>query len=337
MVADGPRETVSQIVCVVHLSDGERIRSYRKVIEEHLFNASLLREALDDTLAARQNALIGKRDPDSALGCANVVVKTSDAEPGLIDGIRAEGMNVAEDDALIYAYRSCIVSKAVGGESGSPEAAGIRIVEVVAVVEVVDRGCPESIGVEVETATELVVIDAAFISTGREGSIRDVARGNVLQHALRRGAPRTHGYDRFWKDALTRSCAAVCIEGFVQPDLIAEALAQYLRKVRSVYRTGEAVCGIREIPDAIRIRGNADGAGLNALDEVLALIVAEEEDLVLTNRSTDGATVLVLMEGRTLRGEVVPCVQMRVAKELEDISMWSHPQCLPTGQASGQV
>src|ERR1700730_6071251 len=36
MVADGPRETVSQIVCVVHLSDGERIRSYGKPVEEHL-------------------------------------------------------------------------------------------------------------------------------------------------------------------------------------------------------------------------------------------------------------------------------------------------------------
>src|SRR5258705_8288535 len=122
MVADSPRQTVSQIVCGVHLSDGERIRSYRKAVEEHLFNASLLREALDDTLAARLNALIGKRDADTTLGCSDVVVETSDAEPGLIDGIRAEGMDVAEDDGLVYANRGRIVSEAVGGESGTSEA-----------------------------------------------------------------------------------------------------------------------------------------------------------------------------------------------------------------------
>jgi len=128
MVADGPRETVSQIVCGVHLSDGERIRSYRKAVEEHLFNASLLREALDDTLPSRLNALIGKRDADTALGCANVVVQTSDAEPGLIDDLHAECMDGAKDDGLVYANRSCIVSEAVAGESGTSETAGIWIV-----------------------------------------------------------------------------------------------------------------------------------------------------------------------------------------------------------------
>ena len=99
-------------------------------------------------------------------------------------------------------------------------------------------------------------------------------------------------------------------------DLIAETLSEDLGKMRPVDCSRKRRCRTK-VAVSIRHRRHVDNAGLDALNEALALVIDEEENFLLPNWSSEGAAILILMEGRTLGREVVPCVQMRVAKELE--------------------
>ena len=70
---------------------------------------------------------------------ADLVIKARNAETSLVDRANTEGMNVAENQHLIDARGDCIVREAVARQRGSAQAAGIWIIQVVAIVEVVDR------------------------------------------------------------------------------------------------------------------------------------------------------------------------------------------------------
>jgi hypothetical protein len=139
VVASRARERVGQVVVAVDLRERERVGPDGEAVEEKTFDSGLRLETLNDALTACLNALIGKRDAYSAFGFANVVVQACDAEADLVDRLRAKCMDVAEDERLVDTEGCGVVSKAVAGKRGTAQPARIRVVEVVAVVEVVDR------------------------------------------------------------------------------------------------------------------------------------------------------------------------------------------------------
>jgi hypothetical protein len=103
-------------------------------------------------------------------------------------------------------------------------------------------------------------------------------------------------------------------------DLIAETLSEDLGKIRPVDCSRKCRCGTK-VAGTIHHRRHVDNAGLDALDLTLSLVIGEEEDSLLPNWPSEGATTLILMEGRTLWREVVTRVQMGVAEEFEEIAV----------------
>ncbi len=65
------------------------------------------------------------------------------------------------------------------------------------------------------------------------------------------------------------------------------------------------------------VGGHADVAGIDALGLARALIVGEEEDLVVANRPAEGSAKLVLAEGAARGREVVAGIEIGVAQEVE--------------------
>ena len=93
--------------------------------------------------------------------------------------------------------------------------------------------------------------------------------------------------------------------------------------VRSVRRTRH----IAKIAAAVLERRNRDLARIDSLRRSGALIVGEEENLVLADRAADGSSKLVLVE-RAARGrKIVAGIQIGVAQEFEDIAV----ECIGPG------
>src|SRR5258708_35199720 len=55
--------------------------------------------------------------------------------------------------------------------------------------------------------------------------------------------------------------------------------------------------------------------------------IAEEEDLVFADRTSEGASILVLMEGCALAREVVPRSEVGVAEDLEAVTVIAIRSC----------
>ena len=146
-----------------------------------------------------------------------------------VECLRAKGAGVAEDQRLVEAERERVVGEAIAWKCGAAQAAGVGIVERVAIVEVVDRRGSVARGVEVDAAGGFVVVDGAREGARGELIHTDVRHRNELQHAGWRGSQGTRGNLAVVKDLRERLALR---------DLIAEALAQDLREVGSVDFSG---------------------------------------------------------------------------------------------------
>ena len=128
---------------------------------------------------------------------------------------------------------------------------------------------------------------------------------------MRCSAPGTLRNLPIWKDL--RIGLALC-------DCPAKALSQRLGEIGSIHDSRERG-GRAEVTGTVRHRRHRDKACLDTLDVALPLVVGEEEDLVLAEWTAKGPAILILMKGRALRGEVIPCIEIGIAEELEDVAM----------------
>ena len=78
---------------------------------------------------------------------------------------------------------------------------------------------------------------------------------------------------------------------------------------------------VRQIAGAVLQRRNGDLSGIDSLRQSGALIIGEEENLVLSDRAADGASELVLVKRAAGGRKVVAGIEIRVAQEFEDIAV----------------
>src|SRR5262249_38857269 len=68
-------------------------------------------------------------------------------------------------------------------------------------------------------------------------------------------------------------------------------------------------------------RWHGIGWGGYSLDLAIALVIAEEEDLVLPDGSAEGAAKLVLVVRAPKRIKETPCIQVSIPQKLEHITV----------------
>lgn len=74
MVSSRARERVGQVVVAVNLRERERIGPDGEAVEEEAFDSCLRRKAVNDTLTASLDALVGEADADASSGLPDFVV-----------------------------------------------------------------------------------------------------------------------------------------------------------------------------------------------------------------------------------------------------------------------
>src|ERR1700722_6485355 len=311
------RKVIGNLVGIVDLSEKERIRPHGERIEIESLNTGILRESLLNALRTARDSLVCQTDSDTTLRNTKSVVQARIAEVGLVDHARAKSLRVTQDDNLICAVRECVVGAGGAGNGGTAEADRIRVVEVVAVDEVVRGQGPVLRSVSIDSDRALVVVRPLFLRARRELIAPNVGGRNELQHLRCRKAESLLRNDRVGKHTLSIRSAAGCVERLAVIHLISQTTGKSLGQRRSIYLASQRTGRIREVSAAVQERRHTHEAGLDSFRRALPLIVPEEKYFAFLDGPAKRCPVLVLPKGRALRRKVASSVQIRIAKEFK--------------------
>ena len=103
----------------------------------------------------------------------------------LVDGGRAKGFGMVQHQQLIEAVRESIEGAAWTGDCGAPQGAGVGVVEVVSVGEIVEREVAVPDGVPIHAPGAFSISDPLFFSPRGEMVGSEVRQGNVWEQTNR--------------------------------------------------------------------------------------------------------------------------------------------------------
>src|SRR6266851_7012778 len=164
--------------------------------------------------------------PHAPLGDAQIVVQAGRAEPRFIDECGPKCLRVADDEELIQSTGSRVKGSALWiGDRCSAEAGGIRIVEIIFVVEIVEGKVSRFVGVPVDPPGRLFIVDRQPFARRLETIRSNIGGWDVLEQLCRRNGECPLRYHSPRKDArVLRTTGRV--ERFVLGDLVSEFLGE---------------------------------------------------------------------------------------------------------------
>src|SRR5580692_1417377 len=219
---------------------------------------------------------------------------------------------MADNEELIQAAGRRIESSTVRiGHRCTAETRRIRIVEIVFVIEVVEREIARAIRVPIDAPGRLLIVNRQCFG-GRLEVVRSNSGGwNVLEHLGRRnGECRLRNY-------VSGEDAG---EWLARCNLVAQKVRESLSQI-GTFDFASKGWGIGKVASPIGQRRHSDYSRILSLLGVLPLIVGKEEELVAFDGPTQSPAILILPEYRALSRKIVFCIEIRIAQELKTRAM----------------
>ena len=264
-------------------------------------------------------------DAHSSHWLAEVIRIAQIAEVKFIQRGRAHRFCVAKINQL----RAPPVECAETGDVRAALSNGVGIVLRPIVQEVVGGyHSPARVGVE---PVGTLVVAQILVESGRgKCPIRIVGRGNVFQQVGRGRGPCLRGDHGAGENA---GCGGASgrVVGFAGGYRVSQPVREDAGPTSSAHGRGDRASRrvggykrtrqIRQIAGLVLHRRNGNLARINSLGRASSLIIREEKDLILSNRTARRAAELVLIERPAGGRKIVARVEVRVAREFKRIAV----------------